>query len=55
MTKDTEQFTIEKLIKYIKSNKSYNFDFISKERNSEQLLKCEDLCIKKEDLYNKIM
>jgi serine/threonine protein kinase len=48
-------FTIDKLIKHIKSNKSLNFDFISKERNSEQLLKCEDLCIKKEDLYNKII
>ena len=55
-TEDTYNlFTIDKLIKHIKSNKSLNFDFISKERNSEQLLKCEDLCIKKEDLYNKIM
>jgi len=55
-TEDTYNlFTIDKLIKHIKSNKSLNFDFISKERNSEQLLKCEDLCIKKEDLYNKII
>jgi|688.fasta_scaffold166038_2 hypothetical protein len=46
-------FTIDKLIKHIKIK--YNCDFISKNRNSEQLLKCEDLCIKKEDLYNIII
>jgi hypothetical protein len=46
-------FTIDKLIQHIKSK--YECDFISIFRNSEQLLKCEDLCIKKEDLYNKII
>jgi hypothetical protein len=56
LTKDTEQFTIEKLIKYIKSNKSYNFDFINKNMNNTiKLLQCEDLCITKNGLYNKII
>ena len=56
LTKDTEKFTIEKLIKYIKSNKSYNFDFINKNRNNNiKLLQCEDLCITKNGLYNKII